>query len=102
MPEVRFRIRWPDGQVDHCYSPSSVITDHLRSSQNYTIADFMDRTRRALVLASDRVEQIYGYPCSRARAQLETLETRQAGFPSTGVVTCLDISQTSSTKRAHP
>lgn len=102
MPETRFRIRWPDGVVEHCYSPSSVVADHLRSSQNYTIADFMDRARRALGLASDRVEQVYGHPCSRAHAQLDALETRQAQFPDTEIVTCLDMSHPPSTKRARP
>ena len=29
MPEMHFQIRWPDGQVDTCYSPSLVVREHL-------------------------------------------------------------------------
>jgi uncharacterized repeat protein (TIGR04042 family) len=101
MPETLFRIRWPDGTVDHCYSPSSIIADHLKSSQNYTIADFMSLARRALNDASDRVAQIYGHPCSRALAQLDALDARQAQFPDTSIVTCLDILQTPKPRRAN-
>jgi len=25
MPEMRFRIRWPDGVAETCYSPSLVV-----------------------------------------------------------------------------
>lgn len=101
MPETLFRVRWPDGTVEQCYSPSSVVSEHLTSSQNYAIADFMARARTALTKASDRVEQIYGYPCSLAKGQLATLEARQADFPDKAIVTCLDISP-KSPKRAGP
>ena len=91
MPEVHFRVLWPDGSVDQCYSPSSVIYDHLSGDQSYSVEDFMARTRQALTLASKRVEQIYGYPCSRANAQLSAFEHRQGRFTPTDLVTCLDL-----------
>ena len=91
MPEVHFRVRWPDGSIDQCYSPSSVIHDHLSGGQSYPIDDFMTRTRQALTQASKRVEQIYGYPCSRANAQLSAFERRQSSFTPTDMVTCLDL-----------
>ena len=31
MPEMRFRIRWPDGSTESCYSPSLVVKDFLSS-----------------------------------------------------------------------
>ncbi|MEJ6393527.1 MSMEG_0570 family nitrogen starvation response protein [Gymnodinialimonas sp. 2305UL16-5] len=101
MPETRFRIRWPDGHIEHCYSPSSVIADHLHIGGRYTVADFMARARRALTQASARVEQIYGRPCSLALAQAEAFEDRYAtaGFADTAIVTCLDITPSSNTER---
>ena len=100
MPEVHFRIRWPDGTVEQCYSPSSVVSDHLSAGTNYTVADFMDRARRAMTQASDRVAQIYGRPCSLALAQAERLEKRYAAaaFPETGIVACLEMTSTPAAK----
>lgn len=105
MPEVHFCIRWPDGTVEQCYSPSSVIADHLSTGQNYTVADFMDRVRRALTQASKRVEQVYGRPCSLALAQAKLLEDRYASgtFPDTAIVACLEMTSPSfELKRAKP
>ena len=35
MPETLFRIRWPDGEAETCYSPFTVIKDHLAAGQTY-------------------------------------------------------------------
>lgn len=104
MPEVRFRIRWPDGTVQECYSPSSVVTEYLASGADYTVADFMDRARRALHQASRRVEQIYGRPCGLALGQVATLERHyaSAGFSDTEIMSCLDMTSPSlQLKRTH-
>lgn len=77
MPEMRFTIRWPDGALESCYSPSLVIKDYLTSGESYALADFLRRSREALTIASARVEARYGFPCSRAIGQLARLE--QAG-----------------------
>lgn len=77
MPEMRFTIRWPDGALESCYSPSLVIKDYLTSGEIYALADFLRRSREALTIASARVEARYGFPCSRAMGQLARLE--QAG-----------------------
>ncbi|OBZ94677.1 hypothetical protein ADU59_16030 [Pararhizobium polonicum] len=79
MPEMRFIIAWPDGRKETCYSPSLVIRDFLSEGQTYGLTDFLDRSRKALTIASDRVEAKYGYPCSRALGQLARIE--QAAFP---------------------
>jgi uncharacterized repeat protein (TIGR04042 family) len=98
MPEVHFRIQWPDGAVEQCYSPSSVISEHISPDTDYTVADFMNRTRRALAQASKRVEQIYGHPCSLALAQTARFESRytSASFADTAIVKCLEMSPTPS------
>lgn len=77
MPEMRFTIRWPDGSIESCYSPSLVIKDYLTSGETYALSDFLARSREALTIASARVEARYGFPCSLALRQLARLD--QAG-----------------------
>jgi uncharacterized repeat protein (TIGR04042 family) len=83
MPEMRFRIRWPDGVEESCYSPSLAVKDFLVPGKSYRLADFVERSRAALTLASDRVEARYGWRCSRAAAQLVRIETAAAAFAAT-------------------
>lgn len=80
MPEMRFIIRWPDGRLETCYSPSLVVKDFLSPGQIYPLARFLERSRTALGTASNRVKSIYGRPCSRAIAQLARIETAAAAF----------------------
>ncbi|MEZ2218863.1 MSMEG_0570 family nitrogen starvation response protein [Rhizobium sp. RCC_161_2] len=82
MPEMRFVIAWPDGREETCYSPSLVIRDFLTEGETYPVRDFLDRSRKALTIASDRVEAKYGYPCSLARGQLARIEAAGALFLS--------------------
>jgi uncharacterized repeat protein (TIGR04042 family) len=80
MPEMHFRVRWPDGTSETCYSPSLVIRDYFSEGASYALADFVGRSRIALVLASERVRAKYGRPCSRATAQLARIESAAARF----------------------
>lgn len=77
MPEMTLTVRWPDGRVDDCYSPSLVLHDHL-SPGTYTVADFERRTSVALTIASDRVRERFGFACTSAAATAEQI-TRAAG-----------------------
>ena len=79
MPEMRFHIRWPNGLRESCYSPSQVIKDYFAPGQRYPLPDFVERSRTALTIASERVEARYGFPCSRAMAQLDRIETTAKG-----------------------
>jgi uncharacterized repeat protein (TIGR04042 family) len=83
MPEMRFHIRWPDGTPETCYSPSLVIKDYFSVGADYPLADFLERSRTALAIASDRINARYGMPCRRALAQLARIETAAGAF--TGV-----------------
>ena len=74
MPEMRFCIRWPNGAVERCYSPSRAIQEFFTPGQSYALEDFVQRSRTALNIAGDRVEARYGYRCSRAAAQLARIE----------------------------
>ena len=51
MPEMRFLIRWPDGTVESCYSPSLVVKDYFVPGETYPLDDFLDRSRAALTIA---------------------------------------------------
>ncbi len=86
MPETTFAVRWPDGTRASYYSPSLVVTEHLEPGTGYPVADFVDRARTALSLASERVRARYGFPCSLAAASLAGIERTAAGYPE-GLVT---------------
>ncbi|HWY82699.1 MAG TPA: MSMEG_0570 family nitrogen starvation response protein [Roseiarcus sp.] len=80
MPEMRFIVRWPDGRRESCYSPSLVIRDFLREGESYPVPDFLQRSRQALQIASERVEAKYGHACSLALGQLARIEAKAAEF----------------------
>jgi uncharacterized repeat protein (TIGR04042 family) len=77
---MRFSIRWPDGTAETCYSPSLVVKDFFAPGESYALADFLARSRTALNIASRRVEEKYGWPCSRAMAQLARIEAAARPF----------------------
>jgi putative flavoprotein involved in K+ transport len=81
-----FVIEWPDGRCERCYSPSYVVEEHLAVGQHYPLRDFLERARRALELASERVRARYGFACSSALDQLARLEATAATLPESGRV----------------
>jgi uncharacterized repeat protein (TIGR04042 family) len=80
MPEMRFRIRWPDGSSETCYSPSLVIKDYFSVGTAYPLADFVERCRVALGIASERVRAKYGMCCRHALVQLARIEATAEAF----------------------
>lgn len=91
MPETTFRIRWPDGAEEECYSPSTVIHEHLKAGETYRVDDFDARSRAALDLAAQRVEAKYGFRCSSADAQAAKLASAIARYKPEEIVICLSI-----------
>jgi len=75
-----FVVRWPDGARTECYSPSLVIEDYFAPGTDYALDDFLARARTALGIASARVEQKYGFACSRANAELARIEATAQAF----------------------
>lgn len=75
MPELHFRVRWPDASTSLCYSPSSTVRDALRLQHPYPLQDFVAASRAALEHASARVAQKYGWGCGHASAQIREIET---------------------------
>jgi len=82
MPDLTFRIKWPDGGEERCYSPSSIVTNYFTEGRAYPLKDFMTLCEAAFGAASERVRAVYGYPCSRAAAQLGALKESAAPFQS--------------------
>ncbi|WP_111768678.1 MSMEG_0570 family nitrogen starvation response protein [Nakamurella deserti] len=80
MPEMNVQVRWPDGRLQDCYSPSLVMHDHLTAGTDYAVADFVARSRAALHEASERVRSRYGFACTSAMATLDDIERRAAHF----------------------
>ncbi len=80
MPEVIFDIEWPDGSQDQFYSPSTIVNRYFQIGETYELQDFVKRSRESLNLASERVRQRYGSPCSMAIAQLNRIETKALKF----------------------
>ncbi len=77
---MTYRLQWPDASVSECYSPSLVIRDYFAAGNAYELADFLRRMREATAIASERVRAKYGFPCSRALAQLRSIELQAQGF----------------------
>ena len=77
---MHFVVRWPDRTVEACYSPSLVIREHFTVGHTYTLAEFVNRSRTALTLASERVREKYGFACSRSLGQLSAIEVRARAF----------------------
>lgn len=89
MPEMTFDVRWPDGVRQQCYSPSLVMHDYLSPGTSYTVADFVDRTGRALAEASDRVRAKYGFACTSAAATTEQIQRAAARYASDSVISVI-------------
>ncbi|MGJ8530271.1 MSMEG_0570 family nitrogen starvation response protein [Maritalea sp.] len=92
MPETRFTVRWPDGETEVCYSPSTVVHEFLSAGTTYPLDDFVVRCRIALEKASTRVEAKFGYRCTSADAQLTQIERKASAFTAPADVICLSIS----------
>ncbi|MBD1874546.1 MSMEG_0570 family nitrogen starvation response protein [Nodosilinea sp. FACHB-131] len=93
MPEIRFQIQWPDGNQETCYSPSLVVKDYFAPATSYPLTDFVERSRTALTIASDRVQAKYGMPCSLALGQLRQIEATASRYDhlSTPAVTVIQF-----------
>jgi uncharacterized repeat protein (TIGR04042 family) len=83
MPEMRFHVRWPDGSLSVCYSPSLVIKEFFSPGAAYPLEDFVERSRTALGVANERVRAKYGYGCAAAMSQLAAIEQTARKFADT-------------------
>jgi uncharacterized repeat protein (TIGR04042 family) len=80
MPEIRFKVQWPDGSQEICYSPSTIVKAYFELNQDYDLLDFVARSQKALNSASDRVKAKYGRACGLALGQLAEIESKAVEF----------------------
>ena len=78
MPEIQFKIQWPNGSEETCYSPSLIVKEYFTPDTDYALSDFVERSRTALIIASDRVKAKYGFSCSLALGQLDRITSTAA------------------------
>jgi uncharacterized repeat protein (TIGR04042 family) len=83
---MTFSVRWPDGRVEHCYSPSLVMHDHLTADTTYTVEDFLRRSTTALGVASARVKEKFGFACTSAAATTDTITRSAAHYRADDLV----------------
>jgi uncharacterized repeat protein (TIGR04042 family) len=91
MPELTFALRWPDGRVEECYSPSLVVHDFLSAGTSYTVTDLTARATTALGIASDRVKEKFGFACTSAAATTEQVRRSAAAYAPDDLVTVLSL-----------
>ncbi|WP_118179942.1 MSMEG_0570 family nitrogen starvation response protein [Paraburkholderia phosphatilytica] len=80
MPVMHFCVRWPDGSETDCYSPSTVVQEFFTPGERYRLGDFVERSRKALHIGSERVREKYGFACSAAMDQLARIELEAERF----------------------
>jgi uncharacterized repeat protein (TIGR04042 family) len=74
MPSVNFSLRWPNGELQHYYSPSTIIYQYLKPGAYYSAGEFGQLIESALLHASQRVQQQYGFACSAALDNLAMIQ----------------------------
>jgi uncharacterized repeat protein (TIGR04042 family) len=91
MPEIIFRVGLPDGATMECYSPSTIVRNYFSSGEQMPANDFLVRSRKAFIEASQRVRAKYGFACSSAASQLHEIELRMQNYPPESTVRILQI-----------
>jgi putative flavoprotein involved in K+ transport len=87
VPEVSFTIRWPDGAVQRCTSPSRAITQALVAGGRYPVDELLRRSRAGLERGSERVRERYGFACTAAAAQIDEVERVGSAHPGHAIAT---------------
>ncbi|MCX7060486.1 MAG: MSMEG_0570 family nitrogen starvation response protein [Gammaproteobacteria bacterium] len=80
MPEVHFRVRWPDHTATRCYSPSTTIRRTLGAGRSFPLSEFVEISRAALEKGSERVRRKHGFACGRAEMQIAIIESFAARY----------------------
>ena len=91
MPEVIFKIKWPSGDIECCYSPSTSILNYLEAGKSYSVEDFVSLSSKALEIASQKVMEKYGFRCTSAENQASKILATAKSFEAKETVTCLSM-----------
>ncbi len=91
MPEVTFTVRLPDGDFRYCYSPSTIVKTYFEKGEVMPASDFIEKSRKALTEASERVREKFGFSCTAASASLADIEQWAGDLPPATPLTILHI-----------
>jgi uncharacterized repeat protein (TIGR04042 family) len=91
MPEFRVSVKLPDGEVRDCCSPSSVVASFFQPGQTVSWGEFLSRSQTALRAAQERVRQRYGFACSSAAAEAQSLEELRGKYAESGLVNVVEL-----------
>ena len=80
MPERYLLVRWPNGPCQRIYSPCEVVEEYFAAGQTYPVAEFVERSREALMIAGERVKQAYGFPSGNASRSIALIEAHAELF----------------------
>jgi uncharacterized repeat protein (TIGR04042 family) len=80
MPERYLLVRWPEGPCQRIYSPSAVVEEYFAAGQTYPVAEFVERSREALLIATERVRQEYDFPSGNASRSIALIEAHAELF----------------------
>ena len=70
MPSVNITVKWPNGELNDYYSPSTIVYEFFQAGQQLAATDFLSQSEQALSAASERVRARYGFACSSAMDSL--------------------------------
>ncbi|WP_236761095.1 MSMEG_0570 family nitrogen starvation response protein [Acinetobacter sp. NCu2D-2] len=76
MPSVNFTVKWPNGQHDNFYSPSTIVYEYFQKGQKMLGNEFLNQVDNALHAASERVRARYGFACSSAMDTLNRIQIK--------------------------
>ncbi|MEO0508428.1 MAG: MSMEG_0570 family nitrogen starvation response protein [Verrucomicrobiota bacterium] len=91
MPETVFKIQLPDGRDYNCYSPSSIVRKYFSVGDKIPNVEFLKKAQESLKIASDRVEQKFGFQCSGAMNSLHDIEKLSAQFKPEEIIEVTEI-----------
>ncbi len=91
MPETYVNIKWPNGESDSVYSPSSVIENYFNKNQDIEIISFVNTCEEALNEASNRVYEKFGFVCTAAISEAQRIKNKSEQIKTKGNVTIVSI-----------
>jgi len=91
MPETVFTIQLPDGSGHSCYSPSSIVLKYFKVGDKLSNKEFLKKAQESLKIASDRVEQKFGFQCTGAINSLREIEELSGQFGPEEIIQITNI-----------
>ena len=93
MPETILTVKWPDGEMESIYSPSTIIKKYFEPGDEMNLKDFENKSKEAFEHASKRVEMVRGFACTAAISSLHSIKSKvSVQEDDNALVTIIDVS----------